>query len=162
VKRAYKSPFLLLINTNNIMQDFVVRKQVEIRSAIKNVWHALTDPELTQQYFFGCRVDSNWIVGSPITFKRKILLIFPFELKGTIIKMDRGRLLQYTLKNKDSKSESNVTIELYEEGGRTIVSVTDDVGDTDNDAEDRYERSVKGWDKVLSGLKRVTESKLNS
>jgi uncharacterized protein YndB with AHSA1/START domain len=80
-------------------------------------------------------------------------------LKGTIIKMDRGRFLQYTLKNKDSRTESNVTIELYEAGGKTVVSITDDVGNTDNEAEDRYERSVKGWDKVLNGLKHVTESK---
>lgn len=139
------------------MQDFVVRKQVEIRSAMKNVWHALTDPDLTQQYFFGCKVDSTWIVGSPITFKRKILWILPFELNGTIIKMDRGRFLQFTLKNKKSDTESTVTIELYEEAGKTIVSITDDVGDGDDTGEDRYDRSVKGWDKVLNGLKRVTE-----
>jgi uncharacterized protein YndB with AHSA1/START domain len=143
------------------MQDFVVRKQAEIRSPMKNVWHALTDPDITQQYFFGCLVESDWIVGSPIAFKRKILWIFPFELKGTIIKMDRGRFLQYTLKNRDSNTESTVTIELYDEAGRTIVSITDDVGDAGNDAENRYERSVKGWDKVLTGLKQVTESKLN-
>lgn len=73
--------------------------------------------------------------------------------------MDRGRFLQYTLKNKGAHTESTVTIELYEEANRTIVTITDDVGEAGNDAQDRYERSVKGWDKVLTGLKRVTKSK---
>lgn len=141
------------------MQDFVVRKQVEIRSSMKNVWHSLTNPDLTKKYFFGCKVDSSWIVGEPITFRRKILGIFPFELKGTIVKIDRGRFLEYTLKNKKSDTESTVTIELYEEAGKTVTSITDDVG-SDEDAEDRYERSLKGWDKILTGLKRVTESNL--
>lgn len=53
------------------MQDFVVRKQAEIRSPMNNVWQALTDPDITQQYFFGCRVESDWIVGSPIAFKER-------------------------------------------------------------------------------------------
>lgn len=139
------------------MKDYIVRKQIAIRAGSDQVWRALTDPNITERYFFGCRVHSDWIVGSPITFTRKILWIFPFELQGTIVKVFRGKLLQYTLKNKRSSTESHVTIELYEENGKTIVSVNDDVGGEDENAAERFKRSLKGWDKILNGLKRVTE-----
>lgn len=126
---------------------------------MRHVWHALTDPDLTQKYFFGCRVYSNWMVDDIISFKRKILWVFPIELRGKILKINRGSMLQYSLKNSKSSSESIVTIELYEDTGKTVVSITDDVGQEDG-VEDRYERSLKGWDKILNGLKLVVEDKL--
>src|SRR6186713_281990 len=124
------------------MEEFIVRKQITVRSPIRPVWHALTDPEMTKKYFFGCKVYSEWIVDGPIAFKRKILGIFPMELSGKILKINRGTLLQYSLKNSKSASASIVTIELYEDSGKTIVSITDDVGQGKG-AEDRYERSLK-------------------
>jgi hypothetical protein len=41
---------------------------------------------------------------------------------------------------------------------KTILSITDDVGQGEG-AEKRYSRSLKGWDKVLKGLKELVESK---
>lgn len=133
------------------MEEFIVRKQIAVRAPMRHVWNALTDPDLTEKYFFGCRVYSNWMVDDTISFKRKILWIFPIELTGRILKINRGSMLQYSLKNSKSSSESVVTIELYEDSGKTVVSITDDVGQEDG-AEDRYERSVKGWDKILMDL----------
>jgi uncharacterized protein YndB with AHSA1/START domain len=142
------------------MEEFIVRKQETVRAPIRHVWHALTDPEITKKYFYGCRVYSNWMIDGPISFKRKILGIFPVELSGKILKINRGTMIQYTLKNSKSASESIVTIELYEDNGRTIVSITDDVGQEEDGAEGRYERSLKGWDKILNGLKQVVEEEL--
>jgi uncharacterized protein YndB with AHSA1/START domain len=145
---------------NKLMEEFIIRKQISVRAPMRHVWHALTDPDLTRRYFYGCKVSSNWMADGPISFKRKILGIFPMELSGKIIRISRGSLLQYSLKNTRSSSESIVTFELYEDNGRTIVSVTDDVGQGEG-AEDRYNRSVKGWDKILIGLKHVVENELN-
>lgn len=142
------------------MEEFVVRKQLTVNSPREYVWHALINPELTEKYFFGCRVYSNWLVDSRILFKRMILWIFPFELSGRILKINRGSMLQYSLKNSGSTSESIVTLELEEANGRTRVSVKDDVGQGKG-AESRFKRSVKGWNKILNGLKRVVENELN-
>jgi uncharacterized protein YndB with AHSA1/START domain len=139
------------------MKEFIVQKQIAVQSSKQQVWRALTDPDLTQKYFFGCRVYSNWMVDGPITFKRRILWIFPVKLNGQILKIIRGTMLQYSLKNSRSASESLVTLLLADDTGKTIVSVTDDVGKEEG-AEARYNRSVTGWDKILAGLKRVVEN----
>ena len=34
----------------------------------EQVWNALTDGELTQQYYFGTRVESDWKAGTPIRY----------------------------------------------------------------------------------------------
>lgn len=138
------------------MKKFIVEKQLPISASRERVWNALTDPDLTEKYFFGCRVYSNWAVDGEISFKRRILWIFPIELRGRILEINPGSMLKYSLKNSASTTESIVTIELADNHGKTIVSVQDDVGSGEG-AESRYNRSQDGWDKVLNGLKRVIE-----
>ena len=120
------------------------------------VWRALTNPEMTKKYFFHCKVYSDWKAGSPITFKGRALLIKNIELKGVIVKAEPGKLLKYILQNADGESQSVVTDRLTYENGQTILSVSDDVGAGEG-AEKRYQRSVRGWDKVLKGLREVME-----
>lgn len=139
------------------MKEYIVKQEITINGSTENVWRALTHPEYTQRYFFGCRVYSNWNAGDSITFKRMILWIFPFELKGKILRINRGSLLNYSLKNSKSETESIVIIQLTEKNGSTIVSISDDVGQGEG-AQARYNRSVKGWNKVLTGLKRTVEN----
>jgi len=140
------------------MKEYVVKKHIAIKAPAKAVWDALTDPEKTKQYFFNCRVISNWKAGSPITFKGRMFWVIPIEMKGEIKKVEPGKLLQYTLSNKGKEdSTSTVTDELKFAGGVTTVHITDDVGQGEG-AEKRYKRSVKGWDKILKGLKELVET----
>jgi uncharacterized protein YndB with AHSA1/START domain len=140
------------------MDKFIVKKSIAITAPIEKVWDALTDPEKTKEYFYNCRVYSNWKEGSAIVFKGKMFWIIPIEMKGTIIKIEPGKLLQYTLNNKSdgNKTTSTVTDELTYTNGITTVNITDDVGQGEG-AEKRYNRSVKGWDKILTGLKKFVE-----
>lgn len=140
------------------MSNFIVKKSIAINAPAHAVWDALTDPEKTKEYFFNCRVYSDWKEGSAIVFKGKIFWIIPIELKGTIIKIEPGKLLQYTLSNKSdgSKSTSTVTDEITFYNDVTTLNITDDVGQGEG-AEKRYKRSLKGWDKILTGLKRFIE-----
>lgn len=132
-----------------------------INAQPSQVWDALTNPEKTKKYFFNCEVYSKWKAGSSITFKGKIFLVKKIEMKGKILKTEPEKLLQYTLKNssdnKKMTSISTVTDELIFKNGKTTLSITDDVGQSEG-AEDRYTKSQKGWDKVLKGLKELVES----
>ena len=144
------------------MKEFVVRKRVALDASPFKIWEALTDPAKTKKYFFNCEVFSKWIEGSPITFKGKIFLIKKIEMNGKIVKIIPEKFLKYTLKNggeKDSSAGfSTVTEELTYKNDKTVLSITDDVG-TGEGAEKRYMRSLKGWDKVLKGLKKLVEEK---
>lgn len=140
------------------MKEFIVKKKVTIKAEPSEVWDALTNPEKTKKYFFNCEVFSKWKMGSPITFKGKIFLIKKIEMTGKILKIEPEKLLQYTIKNGEDKSDSfsTVTDELDFKNGKTILSITDDVGQEEG-AEERYKKSIKGWDKVLKGLKELVE-----
>jgi uncharacterized protein YndB with AHSA1/START domain len=143
------------------MKQFIVKKQVDINADPSSVWDALTNPEKTKEYFFNCEVFSDWKVGSPITFKGRMLLVKKIEMNGKILAIEPGKLLMYNLINNDSgnpPSVSTVTDELSYANGVTTLSITDDVGDGDG-AKDRFEKSEKGWDKVLTGLKELVESR---
>jgi len=140
------------------MKDFVVKKSVAINAPVEAVWDALTNPEKTKRYFYNCGVFSDWKAGSPIVFKGKMLLVIPVELEGVIMEVKPNKLLKYKLFNEsdDRGGSSTITDELDYVDGETLVHITDDVG-LGNGAEDRYKRSVKGWDKVLKGLKDFVE-----
>ncbi len=87
-----------------------------------------------------------------------MFFIMKIVLKGKILKIKPEKLLQYTLGNTNSDSFSTVTDKLDYKNGKTILTITDDVGEGEG-AEKRYKRSVKGWKKVLNGLKNLVEEK---
>ena len=141
------------------MNRFVVKKQIAINAAPAAVWDALINPEKTKEYFFNCEVFSDWKVGSPITFKGKVLFVKKIEMNGTILEIDPGKFLKYNLINNDDNdhpSTSIVSDQLTYENGITTLSITDDVGDGEGAAE-RFEKSEKGWGKILNGLKELVE-----
>ena len=144
------------------MQDYIVRQSVTIKAEPQEVWDALTNPERTEHYFFNGKVYSDWKVGSDITFKGRIFLIKKYEMKGKILNIEPNKLLQYELKNESGKEasagKSIVTDVLTYDKGMTTVTVSDNVGSGEG-AEKRYKRSVKGWEKILKGLKKEAEHK---
>ncbi|MBL0033921.1 MAG: SRPBCC domain-containing protein [Bacteroidetes bacterium] len=140
------------------MKDFIVKKEITINATPAEVWDALTNPEKTKEYFFNCEVHSDWKKGSPIIFEGRIMLVKKIEMDGIILEIEPEKLLKYNLINSDGDhpTTSTVTDQLTYENGKTRLSISDDVGQGEG-AEERYERSVKGWDKVLSGLKEFVE-----
>jgi uncharacterized protein YndB with AHSA1/START domain len=140
--------------------NHVVNKSIRIKGTPAQVWDALTNPEKTKEYFFGCEVISDWKAGRAITFKGTVMSK-KIELRGEILAIEPGKLLQYTLKNSEDEqpdSTSTVTDRIEYANGESIVTITDDVGAGDG-AEKRYEKSMQGWDNVLNGLKAIVEKK---
>ena len=150
-------------STTGMTGPHIVKNEIDIKGEPAAVWEALTNPWLTKKYFYGSMVYSDWQPGHSIVFKRKFLWK-KIEMKGEIIQIEPGKLLQYTLHNSAGKNgtatTSTVTDVLTFENGITKVSITDDVG-TGEGADKRYKRSVKGWNKILKGLKKTVEKDKN-
>ena len=141
------------------MEEHIIKKEIVINAKPEEVWSALTDPKMTQKYFFNSKVFSDWKSGSSITFKGRFFLLISFKMTGTILEVDPPKLLKYNLKNSKSSSISTVTEKLTFKNGVTILSISDDVGQGEG-VEKRYKRSNQGWDKILKGLKKLVESKV--
>ncbi len=79
-------------------------------------------------------------------------------MNGHIMEIEPEKKLKYNLKNDsdDSGTISTVTDELYYANGVTTLTIADNVGEGDG-AEERLEKSEKGWEKVLKGLKDLVE-----
>ncbi|MES2410812.1 MAG: SRPBCC domain-containing protein [Bacteroidota bacterium] len=137
--------------------EHIVKKEIVLNAKPSSVWDALTNPEKTKKYFFKCKVISDWKPGSSITFKGKVFFIINIEMKGKILKIEPEKILQYTLANQGSPGFSTVTDTLEYKNGKTTLSIKDDVGKEEG-AGKRYKKSVKGWDKILKGLKELVES----
>ena len=77
------------------MTDFVAKAEIDVAAPVDQVWHALTDPDSIEEYFFGAKVDTDWRPGSPIVwrgqYQRK-----PFEDKGKILTVEDNRVLRMT------------------------------------------------------------------
>lgn len=141
-----------------VTTDHIVNKSIRIKGTPAQVWDALTNPKKTKEYFFNCEVLSDWKVGGPITFKGPAMSK-NIELHGEIVAIEPEKLLKYTLQNSEDEhpdTHSTVTDQLESVNGETVVSITDDVGEGAG-AEKRYEKSVQGWDNILSGLKAIVE-----
>ena len=56
------------------------------------VWDALTQPELTQRYWFDTRIESDWKVGSPVLYRREGKITD----EHTVLEVQPGQLLRHT------------------------------------------------------------------
>lgn len=145
------------------MKELVIKKTITLNAEVSKVWEALTNPELTKQYMFGSEIVSEWKVGCPVIWKgvsdgKEIVFV-----KGTIVNIKPGRLLQFTTFDPNAKYEdmpsnyTTVTYELSQEREQTLLSVTQGDFAGVADGEKRYKESLGGWDFALNGLKELVE-----
>ena len=64
-----------------------------INASPSDVWDAIVNPEKTVQYFFGTVVESDWKVGSPITYREPDGTVVS---TGEIISIDPPHTLEMT------------------------------------------------------------------
>jgi uncharacterized protein YndB with AHSA1/START domain len=141
-------------------EDIIARASTTIDATANKVWDALVTPKIIKQYMFGTEAESDFRVGSPITWKGQ-WQGKPYEDKGVIRDVQPHRLLQYThfspaTGEKDTPENYHVvTIVLEESDGKTNVTLTQDNNPTDQSRE----HSEKNWQMMLDGLKKVVERK---
>lgn len=137
--------------------NLTAQVSIDFRAPKARVWKALTDPTDIKQYFFGTNLVTEWIVGGPIRFvgewEGK-----SYEDKGTVLKFDPQKMLQYdywsSLSGKEDKQENYrmITYRMTEKDGITNVQIFQD-GET----EEAREHSEQSWKMVLEGIRNLVE-----
>lgn len=142
--------------------NLIAKATVTIGAPASQVWHALTNPDLIKQYFFGSEAVSDWKEGSALEFKGE-WEGKAYVDKGVILKSEPNKLFQYTYYSPFSElpdvpeNYSNISYELIEENDETILTVKqENVSD-----EEARQRSEKNWEIVLNNLKELLENKRN-
>lgn len=125
-----------------------------IATTPEKLWEAITNPDLTQQYW-GCRNVSDWNVGSQWEHQRpdesRIV-----DVVGTIVESEPGKRLVFTWAAPgDEGNYSTVTFDFEKREGETVaVTLTND--DIKDEAE--LKETAIGWAQVLSNLKTFLET----
>ncbi len=134
-----------------------IEKSIEIRAGAPAVWRALTDPDITKQYYFGCEAISDWEVGSPVSYSTEEDGNRTVHVKGTVKECEPNRRLTTTCIasgfENDPAKETEVTYTLSGRGEVTELAV---IHSGFHDQEE-FARNKGSWDIVLNGLKAVVE-----
>lgn len=131
--------------------------QTYIRTTQEKLWSALTDPDFMTQYWFGCRCESDWKVGSAWTLRSSEGAVLD---DGKIIEADPPRRLVIEWQHR-SKPELKTepptlcTIELEPVGTAIRLSITHT---SDQDRSKLIEAVSGGWPKIMSNLKSLLEN----
>jgi uncharacterized protein YndB with AHSA1/START domain len=131
-----------------------------IRATADDVWRALTDPAFTQRYWYGTRVESDWRVGSPITFVKPEGMGAPDT--GTVLVADRPRTLAFSWHiawgEMASEPDSRVTFTIEPDGDGVKLTL---VHDEFIEGSKAYEALKGGWQGILAGLVKTAEGALS-
>ncbi|HEV9037036.1 MAG TPA: SRPBCC domain-containing protein [Puia sp.] len=147
-------------------QPLVVKSSISIHAPAAKVWDALTNPEQTKKYMFGCAALSDWKPGSPLIWKGVFNNVEMVAVKGHIVTIEPNRLLVYTVIDPNNAEIPDipanyltVTCEFSEEHGRTLLTVSQGDYNTVAQGAVRYEHSVRGggWDPMLVQIKALVE-----
>ncbi len=128
-----------------------------IRASLDAVWDAITNPDMTAQYYYGTRVDSSWEVGAPMTYS------YPdgtLVSEGSIIAIDPPNRLEFTfhaLWDDELRDEGPVREVWALADVNGMVKLTVEMYDIDTDSK-TYEEFTGGFAYIIAGLKSTLET----
>ncbi len=127
-----------------------------IETTPEKLWHALTDGDFTERYWFGARLRSDWKVGSKFE-----MVHGDGEVSdaGKVVEVDPPRRLAYTFVNLSDKYKNDLpalaTFELEPYGKLVKLTLTHE----GFAAGGRMLPAIsKGWPAILSSLKSILET----
>ena len=139
-------------------KKFTAQVTITVNAPVSKVWEALTKPSLIKQYLYGTEVNTDWKVGSPITYRGE-WEGKAYEDKGKILQIEPERLLVSTFWSSlaglpdEPENYKTVRYELSPENGETRITITQDNNDTQKEAD----HSEQNWNSVLGQLKELLE-----
>ncbi len=133
--------------------EFVYTTYIE--TTAEKLWHALTDGNFTERYWFGHRVTSDWKVGSLYRFAKQ----GKPSIEGKVLESDPVRRLAYTWdpRSDEAKRErtSRVTFDLEPRGHVVKLTV---VHDNLDEGGKTFRDISGGWPMVIASLKSMLET----
>ena len=127
--------------------------EVYIAASPERVWQALTDSELTKQYYYGNTVESDWKPGSPMVYRNPD---GTEAIQCEVVEADPPRKLVHTFffpGTEESPSRCTWTIEAR--GASSLLTLVHDEFDGETST---YKSVAHGWVPILSGLKTLLET----
>ncbi|HUD19278.1 MAG TPA: SRPBCC family protein [Patescibacteria group bacterium] len=142
-----------------MQNTFVATSSITIKAPVARVWDALTNPEMIAKYLFGTKTETDWKVGSPITYtgawEGKT-----YQDKGMVLANVPEKLLKSTywssMSGKPDKPENYqiVTYTLVPNGSETTLTVTQEQITSEADRD----HSEDNWNVVLTTMKKLLEA----
>lgn len=129
--------------------------EVSIRTTPERLWQALTDGSLTQQYYFGTRVEGITEAGGEYRYLGEGDFVM---LSGKVLEADPPHRLVTTFEPHWGEGEghsSKVTFTITPDGELCTLSLVHE-GLTPGDG--ISEGVVDGWTQIFSGLKTLLET----
>ncbi len=137
------------------MTEREVTVTMTIDAAPDQVWRAITDPQLVEQWMMGAQVDSTWQKGDPITWSGEYNGQ-RYTDSGEILDIDPGRRLVHTHASTMAPESlaHTVTWSLDQAGAdQTELSLAQDGARS----EDEAEQFKANWTSMLEELRVVAE-----
>ncbi|MFT3704243.1 MAG: SRPBCC domain-containing protein [Agriterribacter sp.] len=144
-----------------------VKNVISIHAPAAKVWDALTNPEQTKKYMFGCETVSDWKKGSSLLWRGSYDGKEMVFVKGNIVDINPGKFLAYTTIDPNSIIEDKpenyltVTYSLTEQNSITELTVTQGDYAIVADGEKRYKEAFnggEGWNPILVQIKQLVEA----
>ena len=122
------------------------------------IWAVITDPEQLGQAFFGAKVETDWRVGSPITYRGEWQGRH-FEDKGEVVTVEPNLVLRFTHFSPASgqpdtpENYHTVTFDLAPRDNGTELVITQ----TNAASQEERKHSEANWAQVLDNIKHAAE-----
>jgi uncharacterized protein YndB with AHSA1/START domain len=148
-------------------KELLIKNTIVINAPALKVWDALTNPEQTKKYMFGCETVSDWKTGSPLVWRGSYEGKDMVFVKGNIVTIKPGELLAYTTFDPNSTMQDvpenylTVTYSISEQNGQTTFTVTQGDYSKVAEGERRYKEAYnngEGWNPILAEIKKLVES----
>jgi uncharacterized protein YndB with AHSA1/START domain len=139
-------------------RKLVATTSTSIHAPVSHVWEALVNPSIISQYMHGTHTESEWQVGSPITFSGE-WQGKPYIDKGTILEINPERVLSYSYWSSMSGTDdfednyTHVTYHISHYEDETTLTITQDNLETDEDVV----KAEENWMAVGKKIKELTE-----
>ncbi len=147
--------------------QLIINNSMTIKASVQRVWDALTNPDQTMKYMYGCRVVSDLKVGRTMLWKGVVDGKEMIFVQGHVVSVEPEKNLVYTVFDPNSDIEDipenylTVTYTLdAQEDGQTLLTITQGDYSKVANGEQRYVDAMAagGWMSLMTAIKTLLET----